>query len=208
MARQRRRRGSIKKPSETKVIITAGESTMPTPLAHFCVPLVVRELVRHKEVLPVKLLLVALFCSVAPDLDVIAFKLGIPYESEWGHRGFTHSLLFSVFMGLLFMQLHEYLNAKKLTVFIFITISWASHGILDAMTTGGLGIAFFWPLDNTRYFLPWQVIKVSPIGFGFFSERGIEVLKSEFYWVVIPSIFIIGIILATRKLTSNLNAKD
>ncbi|MBK8609138.1 MAG: hypothetical protein IPL84_04125 [Chitinophagaceae bacterium] len=29
----------------------------------------------------------------------------------------------------------------------------ASHAILDAMTTGGLGVAFS-PFDNTRYFFP------------------------------------------------------
>jgi hypothetical protein len=35
----------------------------------------------------------------------------------------------------------------------------ASHGALDAMTDGGLGIAFFAPFDNTRYFFPFRPIK-------------------------------------------------
>jgi hypothetical protein len=30
----------------------------------------------------------------------------------------------------------------------------AGHGLLDAMTNGGLGLAFFSPFDNHRYFLP------------------------------------------------------
>ena len=36
-------------------------------------------------------------------------------------------------------------------------------GVLDACTTGGSGIIVFWPLSCERFFLPWQVIAVSPI---------------------------------------------
>lgn len=31
------------------------------------------------------------------------------------------------------------------------------------LTDGGLGVAFFSPFDNKRYFLPWRPIRVSPI---------------------------------------------
>ena len=63
----------------------------------------------------------------------------------------------------------------------------ASHGLLDAMTNGGLGIAFFAPFDDGRYFLPWRPIEVSPIGAGaFFSEWGLRVIKSELLWVWLP----------------------
>jgi len=56
----------------------------------------------------------------------------------------------------------------------------ASHGFLDAMTNGGLGIAFFSPFDPTRYFFPWKPILVSPIGLGrFLSQRGAAVLAAK-----------------------------
>jgi inner membrane protein len=51
----------------------------------------------------------------------------------------------------------------------------ASHGILDAMTDGGLGVAFFSPFDDTRCFFPFRPIKVSPIGLSFFS-CGLDVM--------------------------------
>jgi inner membrane protein len=38
-------------------------------------------------------------CSVIPDLDVIGFRFGIRYGDFWGHRGFTHSLLFSALLA-------------------------------------------------------------------------------------------------------------
>lgn len=73
----------------------------------------------------------------------------------------------------------------------------ASHGVLDAMTNGGLGVAFFSPFDRTRYFLPWTPIQVSPIGAGsFFSSRGLEVIWSEIVWLWSPTI-IVGIVLYT-----------
>jgi len=31
-------------------------------------------------------------CSVLPDVDVVGFAVGIPYEHLLGHRGLTHSL--------------------------------------------------------------------------------------------------------------------
>jgi inner membrane protein len=55
----------------------------------------------------------------------------------------------------------------------------ASHGVLDAMTTGGLGVEFFWPVDTHRYFLPWRFIPVAPLGARMFSARGLSVLLTE-----------------------------
>jgi inner membrane protein len=37
--------------------------------------------------------------SLAPDLDVVAFKLGIPYDATWGHRGAAHSVGFAALVG-------------------------------------------------------------------------------------------------------------
>jgi inner membrane protein len=54
-----------------------------------------------------------------------------------------------------------------------------SHGVLDAMTTGGLGAALLWPADNARYFLPLRPIPVAPIGAGMLSARGLCVVLAE-----------------------------
>ncbi len=56
------------------------------------------------------------------------------------------------------------------------------------MTAGGLGVPFFSPFTNARYFFPWCPIRVSPIGLSrFFTERGLEVLQSELLWIWLPS---------------------
>ncbi len=131
------------------------------------------------------------FCSVIPDLDVIGFPFGIRYGDFWGHRGFTHSLLFAALLASIVM-LTGFRRAapglSQLPMWIYFFLATASHGLLDAMTDGGLGVAFFSPFDNHRYFLPWTPIRVSPIGVGrFFTDRGLVVLQSEFLWIWVPA---------------------
>jgi inner membrane protein len=64
------------------------------------------------------------------------------------------------------------------------------HPLLDAFTDGGLGVALLWPWSHERIFASWRPIEVSPIGAGFFSLRGIEVLWSELKWVVLPTLLL------------------
>ena len=129
-------------------------------------------------------------CSIVPDVDVVGFHFGVHYQDLWGHRGFTHSLLFAALLAWLVVALglgnDAGSNRKLLWLYFFLAT--ASHGLLDALTNGGLGVAFFSPFDTTRYFLPWRPILVSPIGVApFFSPRGLAILQSEFVWVWLPS---------------------
>lgn len=64
---------------------------MASAFAHAVVPLVVYAVFKGKS-MNLRVLVLAIFLAIAPDADVIAFQLGIPYGSDWGHRGFTHSL--------------------------------------------------------------------------------------------------------------------
>ena len=129
--------------------------------------------------------------SVLPDLDVIGFAFGINYGDMLGHRGLSHSLTFALVWSLLVVSL-GFKSVSRFSMgwwglFGFFFLLTASHGVLDAMTNGGLGIAFFAPVDSTRYFLPWRPIEVSPIGVGqFFSEWGAVVLLSEIKYVWLP----------------------
>lgn len=128
-------------------------------------------------------LLAGIFGTVAPDLDVAAFALGIPYEHTFGHRGFSHSILFAI----LFAFVATLLLRVDRTSFAFIFLCTMSHAVLDALTDGGLGVAVFSPFSNERYFFPWTPIRVSPIGVGFFSARGLATLASEVVWVWAPA---------------------
>ena len=128
-----------------------------------------------------------------PDLDVVSFNFGIPYEHWLGHRGVTHSflfaLLFAILVKFIFYSKHKLTSSIGVKLILLFALIIASHGILDAMTTGGRGTGFFIPFTDERYFLPWRVIKVSPMSAArFFSEWGIKVIKSELIWIGIPCV--------------------
>jgi inner membrane protein len=128
--------------------------------------------------------------AAIPDLDGIGFHLGVPYESVFGHRGFTHSLIFAALFasaGLLAFRGDAYASERR-RIWVYLFLATASHGFLDAMTTGGGGLAFFAPFVNERYFFPWRPILVSPMSISrFFTERGVRILASEAIWVWIPA---------------------
>lgn len=129
-------------------------------------------------------------CSLLPDADVLAFRLGIPYGAVWGHRGFTHSLFFAALVGITLGTLLSRRQDRggewfRLVCYFFLCT--ASHGLLDAMTSGGLGVAFFAPWVPTRYFLPWRPILVSPLEVeAFFGAYGVRVILSELVWIGLP----------------------
>jgi inner membrane protein len=126
---------------------------------------------------------IAIAAAILPDADAIGFWLGVPYDSVFGHRGITHSLAFAAaFAAVLAWSLRQ----RRLWLFFFLAI--ASHGILDAFTNGGMGVAFFAPFSKVRYFFPVTPIEVSPISVTrFISWRGLRILASEAQWVWLPA---------------------
>jgi inner membrane protein len=150
--------------------------------------------------------LLGAFCAVVPDADALGYWMGVPYDSLWGHRGITHSFFFAFLLAAIVMAIF-YSREKPLSrdwwaLYITFFAATASHAMLDACTTGGLGVAFFAPFCNERYFFPWKVIRVSPISVTrFFSDKGIQVLKSEFMWVWIPSFVVIFIARLYKRLS-------
>jgi len=121
-----------------------------------------------------------------PDVDVLGLSLGIPYGDLFGHRGFTHSLFFAglVALGVTTLMRNKGQVRDLIRIFVCIFAAAASHGVLDAFTNGGLGVAFFAPFDPARYFFPVRPILVSPIGVNaFLTQRGLSVLLSEMLWV-------------------------
>lgn len=84
-------------------------------------------------------------CSVLPDADIVGFALGVAYHHMFGHRGFFHSFGFAILLALTIVLVffpQEPVLSKRwaiLTAYFFLIA--ASHGVLDALTNGGLGIA-------------------------------------------------------------------
>lgn len=160
---------------------------MPTIITHPAVPLAIG-LGLGRRAVSGPLLAAGVVASILPDADVIGFSLGVPYAAAMGHRGFSHSLVFALVVGLLGAAFHRSLRSTFLAAFAFLFVATASHGLLDAFTNGGLGVGFFWPFSSARYFAAARVIQVAPIGIvRLFSHRGVVVLLSELRWIWLPS---------------------
>ncbi len=156
-----------------------------------------------KSIFTLKFIILGILCSILPDADVFTFSIGIPYDHLFGHRGFFHSLLFAGILGIIVTIIFypkQLTKWKGLVIMLYFTLCTASHSLMDAMTSGGLGVSFFSPWDNTRYFLPWRPIKVSPIGVeNFFSDWGLAVIKSELIWIGIPCLILLITVRLLRK---------
>jgi inner membrane protein len=160
---------------------------VPTILSHAVAGAAIASASGTRARVAAKLWIAVAIAAALPDIDVVAFTLGIPYGNMFGHRGLTHSLVFAALMGLVIVKLLFAREGNRLALVLLFFVVIASHGVLDAMTDGGLGVAFFAPFSAHRYFFTWRPIRVSPIGLGFFSYRGERVLLSEIYWVWVPS---------------------
>lgn len=142
-------------------------------------------------------------CAALPDLDSLGFRFGVAYGDVLGHRGLTHSLAFAALLSMVvvltaFPSGAEPLMRGQLWAYFFLAT--ASHGALDAFTNGGLGVAFFAPFDNTRYFFPVTPIEVSPLSVrAFFTARGLRVIASELVWVWLPALLFAGVALWLRR---------
>lgn len=156
----------------------------------------------YRPGVPKRVWLLGALCSTIPDLDVVGFRFGVHYADFWGHRGFTHSLTFAALLAATALVLsfpHGVPHLGRIAIWVYFFMVTASHGFLDAMTDGGLGVAFFAPFNDTRYFLPWTPIQVSPIGISrFFGRRGLDVIRSEILYIWIPVCLVSAVVWRLR----------
>ena len=161
---------------------------MASAFSHAFVALAMGKAFRN-EILSWRELLLGVLCSIVPDLDVIGFYFGIEYGDAGGHRGLTHSVAFAALLAgsLVAVWYRNKPNLVRTKVFLYFFLCTASHGVLDAMTNGGLGVAFFFPFDTTRYFFSVRPVLVSPLEITeFFSVYGLRVVVSEVVWIWLP----------------------
>ncbi len=123
-----------------------------------------------------------------PDADVAGFAFGIGYDDLLGHRGLTHSLLFAlVVAGLAALAASRAWRLNPGVLWLYFFLCLASHGVLDALTNGGLGVAFLSPFSNERYFFDFRPLQVSSISIArFFAHDWIGLLAIEFRWIWAP----------------------
>ena len=99
--------------------------------------------------------------GMTPDLDIFIRSSIDPLLAIEFHRQFTHSLIFIPFGGLICGIFFYYLLTKRLGLsfresYLYCTLGYASHGLLDACTS--YGTQLFWPLSDAR--VAWNTISI------------------------------------------------
>jgi len=105
--------------------------------------------------------LMGFLSGMAPDLDVLIRSSTDPLLFLEYHRQFTHSLIFIPFGGLICaLVLHNVLGRRNALSFrqswLFCTLGYATHAVLDACTT--YGTMLFWPFSDVR--IAWNTISI------------------------------------------------
>ncbi len=105
--------------------------------------------------------LLGFFAGMAADLDVLIRSDRDPLLFLEYHRQFTHSLVFIPLGGLICaVVLHRLLGRRRNLSFrqswLYCTLGYATHAVLDACTT--YGTVLLWPFSNARF--AWNTISI------------------------------------------------
>ena len=93
----------------------------------------------------------------AADLD---FALVFILRSKSWHRGFSHSVLFALAVGLTFVLL---LGRRRIREAVSYGAAFASHAALDYATTKeGGGVGLLWPFSSERLVAGWVGLSELP----------------------------------------------
>ncbi len=117
--------------------------------------------------------------SSAADFDLVLLLGGVPSNTIWGHRGFTHSLAAGVVAAGLFALVARRWGARPGRAWLIAFLVYASHLLLDSMNVGTLGVPWLWPFTSAYYRLPWRPIPSVLTAHDFTTWRGVPVLLAE-----------------------------
>jgi len=118
--------------------------------------------------------------AVLPDVDILGVACGVPDLGPFGHRGFSHSLVTALALGLVCGAFAHRFGWPAVRTAVAATLAVASHGILDACCAGGRGIPLLWPLSDARFLSPWRVLPDAPRGLKMLSRPGLFDFAVEF----------------------------
>lgn len=157
-----------------------------------------------------KLWFLSLFCSALPDIDGVITRfavwvLGLRLSGIWWvHRGFSHSLLFALIVGIAAAAFAKKVLTPDRPLWLLVAYFFAvtaSHGLIDATTHGGQGVMFFAPFHDGRYlflFAPVPALRLRQ----WFGRQGLITFGKELLWIWLPfTIFYVVFRMAKRRST-------
>lgn len=144
--------------------------------------------------------LLASACAVAPDLDWFTAFLPLAEGSGLAHRGMSHSLVAAGLLTVAAMLIGFRSRLRSPHPWACLAAASFSHGLLDACTFGGTGVAFLLPFSDARFVCAWQPMFVSPIPLsGRLLDWLLFSLGTEALWIGIPALLAFALPRALRE---------
>lgn len=174
---------------------------MASAITHAALPVIVLAAVDLPEGTRRRVTIAAALCAMLPDLDVVTAMFEIRTWEPMGHRGVSHSLLIAALVALFVTTFwfHDLATGKRewRRVALVLFGATASHGLLDALTTGEVGVALFAPLTDARVWSPWKLLPSCPVGMSeYLGPWGLFTLANELFYVLIPVGLVVALVRA------------
>ena len=146
---------------------------MPLPVSHGFLGAAVVAAIhpKIKKIYAIPLLIGGILANI-PDLD---FLIAFPTHDFSWHRGFTHSILFSL---LIFLAILAVLGKERIRESVAYGLAYFSHTLLDYLATKiSKGVELFWFFSSERYKLGMVSLSENPQDYSI--NELIEVLTIE-----------------------------
>ena len=165
---------------------------MPSLPGHAVAGLAITHTFRRAQ-LPRRTWVLAPLLAVAPDLDWFVGFLDFHKNHILNHRGVAHSLFGALLLAAAALLVAYRRNQRGGQLWLCLTLAALSHGLMDACTAGGVGVALFMPFSDSRWACVWQPIQVAPLPVG--REDGYRFLASlwtEAFWIGLPALVLMA----------------
>lgn len=141
-------------------------------------------------------------CALAPDLDWFTAFLRVHPGNFLAHRGITHSLMGAFVLATAAFLFGFRAEQRRGRIRAYLLLAALSHGLLDACTSGRIGVAFFYPFSMTRWGCFWQPFRDAPLPFW----PGLQIpflgaLLGEVLWIGAPGLLLVGGIRLFQRLS-------
>lgn len=155
---------------------------MPKIIAHALAGATIVAALAPKEYLNKWTLLAGAVVAVSPDFDfAVEWLLDLPDF----HRGFSHSLIFSFFVGT---SIYLILGAERGQLAVALSLAYLSHILLDMATSTAGGVKLMLPFSNEYYHLGLTGIFEIPFGSN---------VREAFRWIFIETAVFLPIFIST-----------
>ena len=176
---------------------------MPSIFAHAVAGAALANAAFSPRRVPRRVWITAAFVAALPDIDAIGRPFGnLSFEALFGgHRGLTHSVMFALAFSAIvtwgFFRRPQW-TALQRRLWATFALAIVSHGVLDALSTIGSGVAFWAPFSWTHYEFAWQPLgELGPGSRG--PDRVLDMVANEFVWVGLPSLMVVAIARFIRR---------